>query len=180
MADEELARNATESLSESLVLGDVPPEVTLHRRKMTEPNIDHSDLWDIDGVAQEACGHGHYMVPTHSGHYELTGGLDASQMVGSPIQRHRRRASTASNPFGNELADEEADIIKERLHGYVRASSHGEAPSSQHHRRTSSMSNVFVNHIVGSHPPQNRRRTSTESSMPVASELADGADSTKE
>jgi len=179
MVDEELAKDTTESLSESLVAGDVPPEVTVHRRKMTEPNIDHSDLWDIDGVAQVACGQGHYMVPTHSGHYELTGGLDVGQMVKSPVQRHRRRASTASNPFGNELADEEADIIKERLHGYVRASSQAEAPAPQHHRRTSSVSNPFAG-LMGSTAPQNRQRTLTASSMPVASEVADGADSTKE
>ena len=106
----------------------VPHEVSFHPRRTTEPFIDHSDLWDIDCIAQEACRLGYVMVPVSSGHYDVTGGLE-DNCHGTPGHRrrastetshgHRRRASTSSNSFVQDIA-EEAENIKERLHGYVR------------------------------------------------------------
>lgn len=119
--DDKASTKDREALDEAVIALSVPREVTMHHRRATEPDIDHSDLWDIDCVAQEACRQGHYMVPVSSGHYDVIGGGGADQM-GSPILSNRRRASTAPSPFATEIEDE-ADNIKERLHGYVRQTS---------------------------------------------------------
>ena len=161
--DEESAKRRVSWTSSHDASGSVPPEVILHRRKMTEPRLDNPDLWDTDYIAQEKCGQGHYMEPTHSGHYDVKQVLDPGQIGATSAQRHRRRTSTASNPFGNDLADEEAELIKERLHGYVRSKSLGEhTPAPQHHRN-SSVPNALATFLASPGPP-NRRRTLTASS----------------
>jgi hypothetical protein len=143
-------------------------EGTLHRRKITEPDLGESDLWDTDVAAQEACRHGHFMEPSTSGHYDVTGG-DADSRT-APVQRHRRQTSvasstpqyhrqesTASGPFVNEGDEEVSEHIKERLHGYVRQM----ASTVPGHRRQTSAASASLFH---------RRRESTLSNPVLSNE----------
>eukprot|EP00544_Gedaniella_sp_CCMP2646_P007134 CAMPEP_0202484456 /NCGR_PEP_ID=MMETSP1361-20130828/3533_1 /ASSEMBLY_ACC=CAM_ASM_000849 /TAXON_ID=210615 /ORGANISM="Staurosira complex sp., Strain CCMP2646" /LENGTH=887 /DNA_ID=CAMNT_0049113111 /DNA_START=176 /DNA_END=2839 /DNA_ORIENTATION=- len=126
-----------------------------HRRKMTEPDLGQNDLWDTDVGAQQACRQGHFMQPGGNGHFDVTPGVDADLRI-APVQRHHRQTSNASatpqyirrestrsssTAVVNEI-DDEAEHIKERLHGYVRQMT----SPAQGHRRPTSTASVSLFH----------------------------------
>jgi hypothetical protein len=92
-----------------------------------DPHLSSCDLWEEDVIAHEAARQGFVMAPDAGGHggYEVVGGFAADPLTCSH-HNHRRAYSTNTidtAAFSATAAKElETEMLRERLHGYVRPS----------------------------------------------------------